>query len=213
MPQWTTCGAEAHGSRQPGGLVARRSAGRRLRGAASREGAEAGPAGARLRPRRQRQSAAATAGWRGDEHAVAGGVRRELGSAGRLPRSMRCRRQRRRLVADARIGSGQGDVGLRRPARAADDELGLERRDGGEDPDADVDGGRRATSRCRLPASESSTRTWPRARRSSSISAAPRTTRCGRRTTPCCSSIARVADARHGERREGRMLRLGYDVD
>ena len=80
-------------SRQHGGLVARRSARRRLRRAAPRSGPEAGSAGARVQPHRRRESARPACRGRRLQHAIAPGVRGELGPSGRLSRISSIRRR------------------------------------------------------------------------------------------------------------------------
>ena len=121
------------------------------------------------------------------------------------PDAVRSGGRRRRVVGDARVRSGRRDVGNRRAARAADDDVGLEPGGGGEDADADADGRRaRTTSRCRRIACATSTPTSARSRRCSSISPARRTTRCGRRTICCCSRRRSTGSRRLGRRREGR---------
>ena len=57
------------------------------------------------------------------------------------PGAVRPRGQRRGLVVDDRIGRRRRDVGTGRPARAADDDVGLESGDRRQDDDADADGG------------------------------------------------------------------------
>ena len=131
-------------SREPRGLVAWRSARRWLRRAASRQGTEAGAAGARLQPYRAGQSAGAAWRERRHEYANARRVRGELEPPGRLSGPVRSGRERQRLVRNARIRPGRRDVGTRSPASAANGDMGLERVDGAEDAGADADGSRRA---------------------------------------------------------------------
>ena len=117
--------AAACRARQPGRLVAGRSARRRLRGAASRERAAPRPARAGVRPRRQRRSARRPPRHGRLQHAVAAGIRRELGPSGRLPGPVRQGGQQRGVVGDGRVRSrrarrGAAACGARRRCRAGD---------------------------------------------------------------------------------------------
>jgi pimeloyl-ACP methyl ester carboxylesterase len=66
-----------------------------------------------------------------------------LGSPGRMSGPSRSGGQRCRMVRHARIRPGRRDLGIRRAARAAGDELGLEFRDGFRHPHSDPDDHRR----------------------------------------------------------------------
>ena len=116
--------AAACRARQPGRLVAGRSARRRLRGAASRERAAPGPARAGVCARRQRRSARRPSRHRRLQHAVAAGIRRELGPPGRLSGAVRQVGQQRGVVGHGRVRSHRPHVGQRRAARAGRAESG-----------------------------------------------------------------------------------------
>lgn len=124
---------------QPRRLVIGRTAGRRLRGTASRQGAVDGAAGARLQPRGRCGRAAVAACRRRLQHAVEGRIRGQLGSAGRLHRPVRAVGPRGGVVRHAGLRPGRRDLGERRAPRAIDHDLGMECRDGrvNDDPCAD----------------------------------------------------------------------------
>jgi pimeloyl-ACP methyl ester carboxylesterase len=61
-------------------------------------------------------------------------------SPGRLRGPIRTGRVRRAMVRNDRVRFGRSDLGLRRAARAAGHELGMERFGRGRDPDTDLDG-------------------------------------------------------------------------
>ena len=98
---------------QLGRLVARRPARGRLRRPASGQGLEAGAARAGLQPERSGCAAGANGIGGGVQHAVARRFQRELGSAGRLRRSVRAADQRFSVDRDARVRSGRRDLGRR----------------------------------------------------------------------------------------------------
>ena len=99
------------GQGQPAGVVARRPARRRLRGAESREGEQARAARARLQPRRARGRAGEESARRhGDEHSVARRLRPTgiARSAARRSTSRRCRRVWSEMLAS---DPGRRDLG------------------------------------------------------------------------------------------------------
>src|SRR5205814_7179556 len=198
--------AAARGARQPARMVARWTARRRLRVAASGESAEARAARAGLQPRRRGGAARQTAARRRpNEHAVARGVLRELGSAGRVPGAVRAGRRRRGVARDDRVGSDRRDVEHRRPPRAADGDMGLQRRRRGEDADADDDGGWAARQ---AGAARSRARVLRGSRRAAEglRGSRLRVAQCdvGEESVAALPRVARLAHRGRGPRRQGR---------
>src|SRR5439155_11858121 len=91
----------------------------------------------------------------------------------------------------------------RRPPRAADGELGMERGDGGEDADADADGRRAARQ---AGAARSRARSVHRSRRAAEDLRRPRVLVAqrdvGEEPPAAVPRVVRMADRRIGERRE-----------
>ena len=109
------CGAGQHG-----GLVAGRSARRRIRRAASGKSAEAwfcSPRPTIATPRRN-AARAGSGQWRRDDHAIARRIHRELGPAGRMSGPVRSGGERCRMVLDDGFGSGRSHLGHGRAASA-----------------------------------------------------------------------------------------------
>ena len=183
--------AAARRQGQPARVVARRPARRRLRGAASREGAEARAARAGLQPQRRRRRRRRRC--RPTARAMNTQSREEFDA--NWDRQVGCPAQYEPAVGDAvwsemlasdPVGATWGP-GVRRAPQTAT--WGWNAGGGGEDADADADGRRAARqaggARSRARALR---RSRARRRRCSSISPARRTTRCGRRTACCCSA-------------------------
>ncbi len=111
---------------QPGGLVARRAARRRLCGAASRQSESPGVAGAGLRPRRPRRTRQRCRGRaRSFNTQSRTEFDRQLGSTGRLREPGRPEGARSGVGGDDCVGSDRRQVGHRRSPRALDDDLGI----------------------------------------------------------------------------------------
>ena len=172
------------------GLVARRPARGRLRGAASRQGRQARAARAGVQPRRRASNAPhQPRARRGLQHAVRTRVHanwdRQVGCPNQYDPTVRDAVWAEMLASDP-VGATWGTGVRRAPSNTT---WGLERRDdrrqqeptlmiaGAHDKQVPPDRVREPPTTISAPR----TRCW-------SISAARRTTRCGRRTTCCCSA-------------------------